>query len=77
MSMLADERFNYCSGPRYKKAENPCPECGEPRWNDIDRGKPKNSEKNPSDYNFVEHVLHGVTRRRPGPLRRVTAALML
>jgi hypothetical protein len=30
-------------------------EYGRPRWNDIDRLKPKNSEKNLSQYHFVHH----------------------
>jgi hypothetical protein len=30
-------------------------EFGERRWNDIDRGKPKNSEKNLSQCHFVHH----------------------
>jgi hypothetical protein len=25
-------------------------ECGQPRWNDIDRGKPKNSKESQSQY---------------------------
>jgi hypothetical protein len=33
-------------------------EFGEPRWNYIDRGKPKNSEKNLSQCHFVHHKLH-------------------
>jgi hypothetical protein len=28
-------------------------EYGEPRWNDIDRGKPKNSEKSLSQWHFT------------------------
>jgi hypothetical protein len=35
-------------------------EYGEPRWNDIDRGKPKNSEKNLSQCHFVHHKFQGV-----------------
>jgi hypothetical protein len=34
-------------------------EYGEPRWNDTDRGKPKNSEKTLSQCHFVCHVPHG------------------
>jgi hypothetical protein len=30
-------------------------EYGERRWNDIDRGKPKNSEKNLSQCHFIRH----------------------
>jgi hypothetical protein len=30
-------------------------EYGEPRWNDTDRGKPKNSEKNLPHCHFVHH----------------------
>jgi hypothetical protein len=30
-------------------------EYGEPRWNDTDRGKPKNSEENLSQCHFVHH----------------------
>jgi hypothetical protein len=33
-------------------------ECGERRWNDTDKGKPKNSEKNPSQYHFVHYKSH-------------------
>jgi hypothetical protein len=42
-------------------------EYGEPWWNNIDRGRPKNSEKNLSECHFVHHNptwtdlgLHGV-----------------
>jgi hypothetical protein len=31
-----------------------------PRWNDIDRGKPKDSEKNLSQYHFVYHKSHWI-----------------
>jgi hypothetical protein len=31
---------------------------GERRWNDIDRGKPKNSERNLSQCHFVRHKSH-------------------
>jgi hypothetical protein len=31
---------------------------GERRWNDIDRGKPNNSEKNMSQCHFVHHKFH-------------------
>jgi hypothetical protein len=30
-------------------------EYGEPRWNDFDRAKPKNSEKSPFQCHFVHH----------------------
>jgi hypothetical protein len=30
----------------------------EPRWNDTDREKPKNAEKNLSQYYFVHHKSH-------------------
>jgi hypothetical protein len=33
-------------------------EYGEQRWNDIDRGKPKNWEKNLSQCYFVHHKSH-------------------
>jgi hypothetical protein len=33
----------------------PTYEFGDRRWNDIDRGKPKNSEKNLSQCHFVHH----------------------
>jgi hypothetical protein len=33
-------------------------EFGKRRWNDIDRGKPKNSEKNLSQSHFVHHKAH-------------------
>jgi hypothetical protein len=29
-----------------------------PWWNDIDRGKPKDLEKNPSQCHFVHHKSH-------------------
>jgi hypothetical protein len=29
-----------------------------PRWNDIERGKPKNSEKNLTQCHFVQHKFH-------------------
>jgi hypothetical protein len=31
---------------------------GERRWNDIDRGKPKNSKKSLSQCHFVHHKSH-------------------
>jgi hypothetical protein len=36
-------------------------EYGERRWNDVDRGKPMNSEKNQknlSQCHFVHHISH-------------------
>jgi hypothetical protein len=33
-------------------------EFGERRWDDIDRGKQKNSEKNLSQRHFVHHKSH-------------------
>jgi hypothetical protein len=30
----------------------------EQRWNEIDRGKPKYSQKNLSQYHFVHHKSH-------------------
>jgi hypothetical protein len=33
-------------------------EHGEPWWNDIDRGKPKNSGKKPAQCHFVYHKCH-------------------
>jgi hypothetical protein len=33
-------------------------EYGERRWNDTDRGKPKNSEKNLSQRHFVHRKFH-------------------
>jgi hypothetical protein len=45
-------------------------EFGERRWNDIDRGKPKNSEKNLSQCHFVNHKSHtDWPGREPGPPR--------
>jgi hypothetical protein len=45
-------------------------EFGERRWNDIDRGKPKNSEKNLSQYHCVHHKSHiDWPGREPGPPR--------
>jgi hypothetical protein len=31
-----------------------------PRWNDTDRGKPKDSEKNLSQCHFVHHIFHWI-----------------
>jgi hypothetical protein len=43
-------------------------EHGEPRWNDIDRRKPKNLEKSLSQCHFVHHKYHkGWPRRETGP----------
>jgi hypothetical protein len=45
-------------------------EFGERRWNDIDRGKPKNAEKNLSQCHSVHHKSHMYwPRREPGPPR--------
>jgi hypothetical protein len=33
-------------------------EYGELVWNDTDRGKPKNSERNLSQYHFFHHKSH-------------------
>jgi hypothetical protein len=42
----------------------------ERRWNDIDRGKPKNSEKNLSQCHFGQHKSHmDWPGREPGPPR--------
>jgi hypothetical protein len=42
-------------------------EYGERRWNDIDRGKPKKSEKNLSQCHFIKHKSHMDWRgREPG-----------
>jgi hypothetical protein len=41
--------------------------CGEPRWN-ISRGKPKNSNKNLTQYHFVHHKSYlNWPGREPGP----------
>jgi hypothetical protein len=45
-------------------------ECGELRWNYIDRRKPKNSDINLSQCHFVNHKSHtDWPRRDPGPTR--------
>jgi hypothetical protein len=36
----------------------------EHRWNETDRGKPKYSRKNLSQYHFVHHIPHGLTQDR-------------
>jgi hypothetical protein len=46
-------------------------EFGERRWNDIDRGKPKNSEKNLSQCHFVHKSHMDWPGREHGPPRRV------
>jgi hypothetical protein len=40
-------------------------EYGEPWWNDIDRVKVKNSEKNPSQCHFFHHECHMACSERP------------
>jgi hypothetical protein len=43
-------------------------ESGEPRWNDIYRGNPKNYEKALSQCNYVHQKSHmGWPGREPGP----------
>jgi hypothetical protein len=45
-------------------------EYGERRWNDTDRGKTKNSEKNLSQCHFVHHKYHkDWPKREPGTPR--------
>jgi hypothetical protein len=40
----------------------------EQRWNDIDMGKPKDSEKNLTECHFVRHKSHmNWPEREPGP----------
>jgi hypothetical protein len=41
-------------------------EYGEPRWNDIDRKKPKNSENNPLQCQFVHSKYHLDPSANPG-----------
>jgi hypothetical protein len=46
----------YCSSPTWY-------ECGEPRWNDTDRGKPKTSEKDLSPVSLCPpQIPHGLNR---------------
>jgi hypothetical protein len=42
-------------------------ESGEPRWNDIDKGKQKNSERNLSQCHCLPHIPHGLTFRCERP----------
>jgi hypothetical protein len=47
-------------------------EYGEPQWNDIERRKSKNSEKNLSLWHFVYHKSHLDWRgREPVSLRKI------
>jgi hypothetical protein len=51
---------------------------GEQRWNDIDRGKPKNSGKNPSHCHSVHHKSHtDWPGCEPGPPRWETGDWLL
>jgi hypothetical protein len=48
-------------------------EYGDPRWNDIDRGKPKNSEKTCPSTTLSLQIPHGLTRASAEIGRRLTA----
>jgi hypothetical protein len=48
------------------------------RWNDMDRGKPKNSEKNLSECHFVHYKSNMVCpEREPGPRGENPATIRL
>jgi hypothetical protein len=52
-------------------------EFGERRWNDIDRGKPKKSEKNLSQCQFVHHKLFSRRKNESQQPMRTKATKML